>query len=287
MQFLRDLFSINVLHRCRYWSNSHVNDLTCHFFFLNLLISSASSCRRETEMAAAWHLRSQALRKALSTANFWVMLIGVGCWDLKGSKGIFLNCTWAQKKAHKIIPLCLWVPPINSLPNPNTWEGSRIESQRRSWPWRTNESIPKFWIHQQIIKAKGVRNLLCILFLYDFREKVKQSSSIHLANIPHQCFRKSTQPRNLLLSKGLGGDEGKDGKRKRDQANSKKINIFFVSTYKQWFFQFLILSSVFSSENCIYFLYLCLAPVNIMTMHNNKAQLFPFFTLPASLNHPR
>lgn len=163
----------------------------------------------------------------------------------------------------------------------------RIESQRRSWPWRTNESIPKFWIHQQIIKAKGVRNLLCILFLYDFREKVKQSSSIHLANIPHQCFRKSTQPRNLLLSKGLGGDEGKDGKRKRDQANSKKINIFFVSTYKQWFFQFLILSSVFSSENCIYFLYLCLAPVNIMTMHINKAQLFPFFTLPASLNHPR
>lgn len=99
---------------------------------------------------AAWHRRSLAPRTAWVPTGFLMMLTRAGFWDLRGSKGIFKNCTWAQKKVHKITSLCLWVPPSNSLPSPNTWEGNRIEGEEEV-DCRGQWSKPQ--IRQQTIEA--------------------------------------------------------------------------------------------------------------------------------------
>lgn len=51
-------------------------------------------------------------------------------------------------------------------------------------------------------------------------------------------------------------------------------------------FQFLVTFPDFSQETCTYFIF-SFALVDSITMNINKAQLFPFFTLLAPLNHPR
>lgn len=209
-----------------------------------------------------------------------MMLTTVGCWDLRGSKGIFKNCTWAQKKVHKITSLCLWVPPIKQPAKPKYLrrKQGRGRGKRRSWLWRANESIRPILDSLAYNRGQGATSCLCMTLGRSLNNLLPP-----LANILPRCYEKSTQPRNLRLTKGLGEEKDKGGKRKNGE--TERIQRKLTPPESSRFLLFLILSPI-SSQWKLYFLSsFCFAPVHILTRNTNQAQFVSL--LLTSLNHIR